>query len=341
LVILIVAPEFLFDVGFQLSYAAVVSILLFEPHFRNLVRVKSIVLKYIRDIVTVSLAAQIGTLPLSLFYFHQFPGLFLATNLVVIPMLSIIMALGIIVMALAVFGITLSWVNWPLEESLQLMNTAIAKIASCDAFVARNIPADSAMLLLGFSVVLASWLCIRKPDFRSMARAGAAVIVLQTYVLYFGWKESLPEAVLVFQQSRMSVVAVRDGRRLVAYGNGEMPPNGPASAYATAHGLLVQNRPMPRLLFADGRKILLWSAGNLPNRGLRADILLLCQSPKINFERLVMQLHPKLVIADGSNYGIAKRNWRRTCQKQKIPFHDTDEKGCFVLSGAIRTSSPR
>jgi len=331
LVILIVAPDFMFDVGFQLSYAAVISILLFEPHFRNFVRVKNPVLKYFRDIVTVSLAAQLGTLPFSLFYFHQFPGLFLATNLIVIPMLSLIMALGVLAMVVAAFGFTLVPINLALEKSLELMDAAIGKIAAYDGFVIRDISTDGMMLFLGSAIVLALWVFMKKPTFRNCALVAMPIIVLQAYVLYFHWKESQSETILVFEQPRASLVVIRNGRQMCAFSDSGKWEKMTASTYAVSHGLSCRQMPISPMLFANGRKILLWSGNNLPTEDLHADILVLRQSPKVNFERLLKIVKPKTVVADGSNYRITAAIWKRICLKQKIPFHDTREKGCFVL----------
>jgi competence protein ComEC len=80
LLILLVQPSFLFDVGFQLSYLALFFILWFQPLLSRLWKPKNKISNYFWDILSVSFAAQIGTIPLSLYYFHQFPGLFFITN---------------------------------------------------------------------------------------------------------------------------------------------------------------------------------------------------------------------------------------------------------------------
>ncbi|MEO6348834.1 MAG: ComEC family competence protein, partial [Aquaticitalea sp.] len=61
------------------------------------------------------------------------------------------------------------------------------------------------------------------------------------------------------------------------------------------------------------------------------DYVLLRNSPKINLKRLLDSLQPKLIIADGSNYKSYTQRWKMTCDKLKIPFHLTGEKGAFVL----------
>lgn len=96
-----VDPLSLFSVSFQLSFAAVLGILLFAPYFNGLLKVANPCLRFLRDLFTVSLAATIGTLPVSLYYFHQVSRYFLLTNLVVLPAAYIVVILGALTLLLA------------------------------------------------------------------------------------------------------------------------------------------------------------------------------------------------------------------------------------------------
>lgn len=89
--ILIFHPGFLFNVGFQLSYMAVISIIFFYPLFRKLLSSKNKLIKWGEDLLCISIAAQIGTLPISIYYFHQFPIYFWISNFIVIPAAYIIL----------------------------------------------------------------------------------------------------------------------------------------------------------------------------------------------------------------------------------------------------------
>lgn len=116
-VLLLFAPHLLFDVGFQLSYAAVLSILFFQPRISNLRLVACVkecafipsryrkiprsLIGWSVDLTTVSLAAQIGTIPLVLYYFHQFSCLFWLSGLFVIPL-----AVALIYLALSSFSVS-------------------------------------------------------------------------------------------------------------------------------------------------------------------------------------------------------------------------------------------
>ncbi|MDG1767187.1 MAG: ComEC/Rec2 family competence protein [Flavobacteriales bacterium] len=99
-ILLLIEPSWLGNVGFQLSYSAVVGIFLLMPVFQSCWNSEYRLSTYLRDGLAVSMAAQVATLPLSLFYFNQFPTYFLLSNLIVAPLLVVIIYLlmGLIVL---------------------------------------------------------------------------------------------------------------------------------------------------------------------------------------------------------------------------------------------------
>lgn len=97
-------PVWLYDVGFQLSFVAVAAILIIQPRLYALWKVKNRFLRYGWGLVTVSVAAQVGTAPLVLFYFSRFSTHFLLTNLVAIPMVSLILYAAVLLLLLTPFS---------------------------------------------------------------------------------------------------------------------------------------------------------------------------------------------------------------------------------------------
>jgi competence protein ComEC len=95
LVLLCYDPFLLLDVGFQLSYVAVLGIVYLQPKLDRLWLPENRMVYYFWQIVTVSIAAQIATLPLGLTYFHQFPFYFLITNILVIPLSWLVLQIGL------------------------------------------------------------------------------------------------------------------------------------------------------------------------------------------------------------------------------------------------------
>lgn len=88
---LLCKPAWLFDVGFQLSFSAVTAIVLVQPKLYALWKVDNCFLRYLWGLMTVSVAAQLGTAPLVIVYFSRFSTHFLLTNLWVIPMVSLVL----------------------------------------------------------------------------------------------------------------------------------------------------------------------------------------------------------------------------------------------------------
>ncbi len=101
MILLLINPNNLFEVGFQLSYAAVFGIVFLQPRFEKLWHAPNKVSRFLWSLVTVSLAAQITTFPLTAFYFNQFPSYFWLSNMIVIPAVTILIPLGILLLLIS------------------------------------------------------------------------------------------------------------------------------------------------------------------------------------------------------------------------------------------------
>lgn len=95
--ILIIHPQDLYDIGFQLSFLAITGIVCLQQYFKDMLKSKYILVNKTYELLYVSVAAQLLTLPLAMYYFGQIPMYFLLTNLVAIPVSFVVMVLGIAV----------------------------------------------------------------------------------------------------------------------------------------------------------------------------------------------------------------------------------------------------
>ena len=93
---LLISPAYLFDIGFQLSFSAMFAIALFFEGIQRIFYFRQKILRKIWEGTALCFAAQIGTLPLSLYYFHQFPNYFLLTNLVLLILAFAAMFSGLV-----------------------------------------------------------------------------------------------------------------------------------------------------------------------------------------------------------------------------------------------------
>ncbi|HJS01401.1 MAG TPA: ComEC/Rec2 family competence protein [Flavobacterium sp.] len=335
LLILLFQAYFLFDVGFQLSYLAVFFIVWFQPILTSFWTPKNKIIKYSWDIITVSFAAQIGTLPLSLYYFHQFPGLFFITNLAVIPLLSIIMIIGIIVMVFAAIGFTAVWLTKPLEWGILLLNKIINVIASFEQFIIKDIPFNSLLLVFTYALIIAMIIWLKKPNFNRLFFFLLSIVLMLTVQLFNRWQSQNQKEWIVFNMKKNTVITLRNGNEVLLYNKDSLQNIRTAqmiSSYLVGNFSYIKaHKELKHTAYFNGNKILILDSLGIFPKEIHPDILVLTQTPRINLDRIILAIKPKQVIADGSNYKSILKQWEISCRKQKIPFHATAEKGFYKL----------
>ena len=336
LLILLVQPSFLFDVGFQLSYVALFFILWLQPLLASLWSPKNSFFKYFWDILTVSFAAQIGAFPLSIFYFHQFPGLFFVTNLVIIPFLSVIMALGVLVMVLAAFDYVPLFLAKLLEWSIYILNKIINSIASLEQFIIQEIPFNWQLLLSIYVLIIATIIWFKKPSYNRLVLAMMTLIIFQITYFQTHWTIQNQSELVIFNSKKSSLIAERKGEKIILYANDSLLKSALNNKTLTSYSMgnfsnLKSKKRLQNLIYFNGNKILILDSIGVYPKDIRPDIVVLTQTPKINLERFLQIIKPKIVVADASNFRTIQKHWKATCLKEKIPFHATGEKGFYRL----------
>jgi len=336
LLILLWKPSFLFDVGFQLSYLALFFILWLQPLIADFWQPKNKITRYIWDILTVSLAAQLGTLPLSIYYFHQFPGLFFVTNVLVLPLLGIIMVVGLVAVIIGCFGTVPKFVIVPLTMMIAIQNKCIGWVASWDALVFKNIGFTAAMLWTSYLVIIALGLWLQKPIYKKVVLAMVSVLLLQIVCLHNKWQSTNTQEMIVYHQKKSTMITERKNNKVILFGNDSIQntiaKNQILQSYLTANfAKLTQRENLQNLYYFNTKKILLIDSSATVPLNIKPDIVILVNSPKINLERYLSAYTPKQIVADGSNYKSYIRLWKATCHKAKIPFHITNEKGFYKI----------
>ncbi|MEP6260977.1 MAG: ComEC/Rec2 family competence protein [Gillisia sp.] len=335
LVLLLINPYFITQVGFQLSYTAVFSIVLIQPHVYKLYKGNSRIVKYFWGILSVTLAAQIGVLPLSLFYFHQFPGLFFLSNLVILPFLGLILGLGILIMLLSWFRLVPEVLAEGFGFIISTLNNFVGWAASREEFIFENIGFSLLLCITSYLVVFAFILLLKDFKFKTIVFFLAAIIVFQSALLYEHSSE-IEKEILVFHKSRNSVIGFKDGRNFSLAHDLDENPLGYSfiKDYITEKNIkTIQKGETGNLYDIYGKTLLkIDSTGITEIPGLKPELVLLTNSPRINLDRLLAQNNVQLIIADGSNYPSAVARWKETALKRKVPFHATGEKGAFILN---------
>ncbi|GGF21517.1 ComEC/Rec2 family competence protein [Echinicola rosea] len=188
LLLMLFNPYIIFEVGFQLSYAAMFGILILQPAIVSIWLPKNKVLYYLWEITSVSIAAQLATFPLSAYYFHVFPNYFLLSNLWVIPNAFVVMAVGLPFMLLSLAGWTWGPLGWLLERLLQIMNSGVflfdtLPYAQTDGITLK---VTTVFLLWGLMVCLYLFLVRRKKAFAYGAVLVIFWLIAGSWWSYFG-----------------------------------------------------------------------------------------------------------------------------------------------------------
>lgn len=334
--ILFFQPSFLFDVGFQLSYLSLFFILWLQPLISNLWMPKNKIATYFWDILTVSFAAQIGAFPLSIYYFHQFPGLFFITNLIIIPFLILIMGLGVLVMVMAAFNFVPMLTMKSLEFCIYYLNKIINWVASFEQFIIKDIPINWQALISLYVLIIAFVILFKKPTYPKIVFAFISVLLFQSTLLITRWEIQNKQEFIVFNSWKNTLITERNGDKVTVYGNqstiDKLASNTVLKSYLIANSSSITGiNKMQNLFYFNNKKIMVIDSFGVYSKQINPDIIILRQTPKINLERLIQVNQPKLIVADASNYNTTIQLWKSICIKKKIPFHATAEKGFYKV----------
>lgn len=336
LLILLFQPSFLFDIGFQLSYVALYFIVWLQPLLSTIWKPKYRIVNYFWEIITVSFAAQIGTLPMSIYYFHQFPGLFFVTNLVILPGMSIILGLGVLVMIMAAFD----WVWIPLlkllEWSIWLLDKIISWVASFEDFIFKDIPMNSYMMWSCYFIIFSFFIWTKKPTFKRLIISLIAVVLLQSVIFYAKYESQKENEFIVFSKKKTTIITERSGDKVVLSSNDSIlkttSDNLALKSYLVTNFCKINKKQkVSNLYYFKNKKILIMDSAAVYLEEEKPNVLILTNSPKVNLERVFSNWKPEQVVVDATNFKNYIKIWKATCRKEKIPFHDTAEKGFYKL----------
>lgn len=328
--LLLIDPFLAFQPGMQLSYAAVFAIIgmgqVVIPRFRT----RWMLLQKLWEFSVVSISAQLGVLPLILYYFHQFPLHFLLSNLVLVPTMAITLCSGILLALLSLFILLPSFASSFLEFLLFSMLRAAEFSGTLSQFVIRGISLDGIQFALLSGIVLMLIISLRSRQALRWQALLFLVIAFQAYTIGSAAAAREEAEFWVLHESGETVLLYRQGERSTIWSESKVD-----SLYSLrgfrANGKL-QNLGSEELqgLYQFNNFHL-----SIARPGSRltgpTDILLLSGSPKIHLDRLLQAAQPRLVIADGSNATYLLAHWKRSCSRLGIIFHDTRENGAINL----------
>ena len=164
----------------------------------------------------------------------------------------------------------------------------------------------------------------------------SCVVLFQVILLYEKYESETQSELLVFHKNRHSVYGIRRGKGMVLYSSLDSLKRRSdriIQAYRVGESLnLIEEFESTNFLnYKNHHVLLIDSLGIYQIEGLESPIVILQSSPKINLRRLLEDLKPRQIIADGSNYKSSISRWQQTCIETKTPFWFTGQNGVYIL----------
>ncbi len=333
-ILLLANARLLFHPGFQLSYAAVFAIVWLYPQLQAWWRPNLWIVQKGWQLLSVSLAAQMGVLPISLYYFHQFPALFFISNLVIMPFLGLILGAGFTMVGLALFKDLPVAFTSLYEMLIGCMNQLIFWVSRQEAFIFEDIPFSFSALCMAYLLIIAFCRFLERPRFRNALLLIAGIMGLQLWNIFQVSKTNSREDAWLLHQWGTTLLIHQKGSSLeVASSSGEAPIALLKNFRSGGRIRHINEVPLRAgYQWGHTRLYLMGQEGPYPSKTGDSIYLLLRNNPKLHLERLLDSLRPQLVIADGSNYTSYVSRWQTSCKKRKVRFHNTAEQGALRLN---------
>lgn len=340
-ILLLNNPNLIFDIGFQLSYSAVLSIVFFQPQISTWFVTTNKLLKKSWDLVAVSLAAQLGTAPFVLYYFHQFPNFFLLTNLVAIPLSSIVIYLAICLLIVSFIPFLSSAIAYLLNWSLWLLNFLIVGIQNLPWSIS-TISMDLRQLIFAFIAIAFLSAYYYKKNFAVLTVGLVSILIVCSMYFIQKYNSLTTTKFIVFADSRIPIINFVDKGNNYVYTTDTIQSEKIAGAFWKSNLVESPEYIDETSWFNDGfasfhaKRFFILKDTILKNKTttkpIRVDYLILSNKVKPKMEQILNCVHPTMVVADKSISKWYTTHARKVCESRGISFWSVAEKGAYVVN---------
>ncbi|WP_221392256.1 ComEC/Rec2 family competence protein [Dyadobacter sp. NIV53] len=351
ILILILDPHALYDVGFQLSFLAMSGIFLLYESIDSIWKPSNFLLKYVWQITALSFAAQLATFPLSLFYFHQFPFYFWLINPFVIFFTNFLLPASMALLFASLLHI--DWlqfvVNFWVEASAYLTNISVSVPKLLPGYLIENLYLDRVEVMILYLVLTAVWYSYYKQEYLVLKRSCVIVVLFVVYSLSASIQTYLSAAAIIHSVPRHSVMSFKIGNKLFISSDEAFQRDVDSykfhiKNYAISQGITEtvylqkdQNLKSGRLNVANmpAGKLISWRGkiiyhGNFINSALPIDYELITGGKFRKSETVSLPDKRTMFLLGGEIRGRKKEKWTAYLSGQNYKIYDLSE-GSLLL----------
>lgn len=205
-ILLCIKPSNLFDVGFQLSYVAVIGIVILQKPISKMFYFKYKIFNKIWEITSVTIAAQIATAPFTIYYFHQFPMYFWLSNLFMTPVSSVVIIGGMIMLLIFFLPYLNELVAWIVSKMIYLMNYGVSWIESLPNSIIKGLYINDSQFVILIILLLSLMFFVELKRRRILIYMMFFVSLFLAVDIYHNLEKKKQEEMIVYSINNMTAI---------------------------------------------------------------------------------------------------------------------------------------
>ncbi|MDB5211906.1 MAG: ComEC/Rec2 family competence protein [Sediminibacterium sp.] len=337
--LLVYNPYFFWDVGFQLSYTAVLSIVLFMKPIYQWFYFKNKLLNAVWQLNAITISAQVLTLPIILYYFHQFPNLFLFTNFIAVPLSGFILYGELLLLLVCKIPFLNVYTGKVVSFLINQMNAVIERTARLPFSVIDNIQVSLLQTIaLYIAIGYFAWWLLQKKRFACLISPGILTIFILVRITRF-IHQSAQQKLIVYNIARQRAIDIIDGNAYRFIGdasstdqNFHLQPS--RVLHGVSQGELANTHINDQLIAGQHRSVLIIdkTVYYIPGRPrIPVDIIILSGNPRIYLSQLAAVFDCPQYVFDSSNPLWKIQYWKKDADSLHLRHHTISEQGAFEM----------
>jgi len=343
-------PYLVMQVGFQLSYLAVIGIVSIQPLLVQQWEPKTKLMKWVWEITCVSVAAQVATAPLGFLYFHQFPVYFMISNLIVIPLSTIILYFGLATLLFTFIPPVCEFLTHLLDYLIWFLNKSVEITESMPYSILGGIDISISETWLFYAVVLSMFIFFTRKNIAGLYVSLAALLIISVTQFIETVQQSSQNQLVVYNVAGTSVYDIIHGRQNSFFAPAAFARDKDKMLFNVEHnwwkcGLEKQNIvEFDSLTSVNGiqffpvgnKRALKINARFNPEanytRKLKTDFIILSENAPVEISELIRYFNPEIIIFDSSNSFSQCSKWESQCKKASVSFFNVLASGAFIAN---------
>jgi competence protein ComEC len=352
LFLLILDPFVIYNIGLQLSYLAVFGIVWLQRPIYNLWIPKYKLTNWTWQLIAVSLAAQLVTTPISIYYFHQFPNYFILSNLLIVFISSLVIYAGVAVLATSFWFWLSNLIAYVMVWLIKAMNFITIYIDDLPGSKTTNIDLSQLSMLILYAAIFAILLALMYRNKKLVMGAFGISIAFVGLLAFDNFQEYNSNKITVYALNKQTVIDIKTSNRMISLCDSSIYNSADQTPFQVKSARISDGvQPDTTFLMSP---CALWNklgialhgqflkAGNkriafinkqpmADNQPISVDYAIVFGNPKLKMAQAIQGIHAKIWAFDGSNSQYKVKKWVKECDSLKVNNFPISSQGALIL----------